>query len=332
MNDHSKIIEEAEAGVLWAYHLDGQGDGRRIDPSTALAATPSSGFNWVHIHSDSIAVTELMRTHEISAQVITALTASETRPRAIPLDGGSLITLRGVNTNPRSDPHDMISLRLWFSDRLIISARHSNRRLLSVEDVRQNIDHGIGPKTTGQAITMLTERIASRIADVVDDIEDDLSEIETNMSEIAVAEAHQILSESRRQAAAIRRYLAPQRIALDTLFRDSKLFSDREAHELQTQSDRITRFVEDLDLARERAMVLQGELQSRIAEEQNKRMYVLSIVAAIFLPLSFLTGLFGMNVAGLPGTEYPSAFIVLVIIMLSLVFALIAYMRWRKWL
>ena len=49
------------------------------------------------------------------------------------------------------------------------------------------------------------------------------------------------------------------------------------------------------------AWCMQEELMNRIAQEQNARMYVLSIVAAIFLPISFVTGLFGMNVAGLPG-------------------------------
>jgi len=78
--------------------------------------------------------------------------------------------------------------------------------------------------------------------------------------------------------------------------------------------------------------VLQGELQNRLAEKQNARMFVLSIVAAIFLPLSFLTGVFGMNVAGLPGLEYPNAFNILTGSMLVLAIALVAYMRWKKWM
>ncbi len=78
--------------------------------------------------------------------------------------------------------------------------------------------------------------------------------------------------------------------------------------------------------------MLQGELQNRLAEKQNARMFVLSIVAAIFLPLSFLTGVFGMNVAGLPGLEYPNAFNILTGSMLVLAIALVAYMRWKKWM
>jgi len=63
-------------------------------------------------------------------------------------------------------------------------------------------------------------------------------------------------------------------------------------------------------------MVLQDELRNLIAEQQGMRMYVLSLVTAIFLPLSFLTGVLGMNVAGLPGTQEPKAFFYLATAML----------------
>jgi len=61
---------------------------------------------------------------------------------------------------------------------------------------------------------------------------------------------------------------------------EDKLYLVRE------QSDRITRYVEDLDFVRERALVVQEELFNRISQEQNTRTYVLSIVATIFLPIT----------------------------------------------
>ena len=60
-------------------------------------------------------------------------------------------------------------------------------------------------------------------------------------------------------------------------------------------------------------------------------MFVLSIVAAIFLPLSFLTGLMGMNVAGLPGLVNPWAFWVLVAVMLVISIGILAVFRLKKW-
>jgi zinc transporter len=71
---------------------------------------------------------------------------------------------------------------------------------------------------------------------------------------------------------------------------------------------------------------------NRVALEQNERMYLLSVVAAIFLPLTFVTGLLGMNVAGLPGTENPYGFIYSALIMLASLVGLILYFRSRKWL
>jgi hypothetical protein len=98
------------------------------------------------------------------------------------------------------------------------------------------------------------------------------------------------------------------------------------------EGDHLTRHIEDLDLARENALVTQEELMNRVAQEQNSRMYLLSVVAAIFLPLTFVTGLLGMNVAGLPGTESPCGFVFSAAIMILTGIALAGYFRWRKWI
>ncbi len=108
--------------------------------------------------------------------------------------------------------------------------------------------------------------------------------------------------------------------------------SDADRFELREEADRLTRYLEDLDLVRERAMVAQEELLANYAQEQNSRMYLLAIVAAVFLPLSFLTGLMGMNVAGLPGTENPAAFLLLVLLMIGVAVAILFALKWRRWL
>jgi len=136
----------------------------------------------------------------------------------------------------------------------------------------------------------------------------------------------------RRQIASVRRFLAPQREALDRLNRQSGgWIVEDELQNLLDQADRITRYVEDLDLVRERAIVLQEEYLALMAQEQNSRMYVLSVVAAIFLPLTFITGLLGMNVGGLPGLENPMGFWASIVIMVVAAVGLAAFFRWKRW-
>jgi len=238
--------------------------------------------------------------------------------------------LRGVNTNPGADPEDMVSIRVWIEKHRVITSRR--RRLLSVQDMRDAIDSGVGPSTSGAFLVALVERLAERIGGVVERIEDQLeaTEAEVAQADVTLSAALGML---RRQTAEIRRYLAPQRDALDRLYRQPhELLSDGEGHELREQADRITRYLEDLDLARERAMVLQEEVFTRLAHEQNSRVYLLSVVAALFLPLTFVTGLLGMNVAGLPGTENTNAFMVSLILMILAGAGLLLFFRRKKWL
>jgi zinc transporter len=317
--------------VIYRFHLDGRGGGSHRHGSEPGDDT-TTGFDWLHLRSDHPGAVKEMQAIDLDPKVISALTAMETRPRMQQLSGGVLINLRGVNTNPGSDPEDMVSVRIWFRDDMIVSTRRHGRKLLSVVDVTERIEDGLGPRTPGEFVVMLIERLANRIGDFVDLLDEELARVETNLNVDNIRQVQQQLSDLRKQTAMIRRYLAPQREALAELYRSRKHLSDEDCHGLHFQTDRITRYVEDLDLAREQALVLHAELQNRIAEQQSSRTYLLSIVATIFLPLSFLTGIFGMNVAGLPGLENSAAFSILSVAMAVLAVILIGFMWLKKWL
>jgi zinc transporter len=224
----------------------------------------------------------------------------------------------------------MVSVRIWIDRRRIITTRR--RRLLSVQDVRASIDQGQGPRTAGEFLVMLTERLALRIGNVVTEIEEAIEDIEDRVATHNVRDLQNEIVMLRRQTAAMRRYLSPQREALTRVRGRTAVLSDHELYELEEHTDLTTRYLEDLDLAREQAMMTQEQLASRLASEQNSRLYVLSIVAAVFLPLSFVTGLLGMNVGGLPGIDYAPAFAISVVTMVGVALGLIAFFKWKKWI
>jgi zinc transporter len=204
---------------------------------------------------------------------------------------------------------------------------------LSVQDLREQLEQGQGPKTSGEFLAALIGRLADRIGGFFDTIEENLSSIEEAESSEAVQTRRHSLAALRRQIASVRRFVAPQRDALDRLYRNpGTLLSDSEANSLREEADRVMRYLEDLDLARERAVVLQEELLNELAQQQNTRMYVLSVVAAIFLPLTFVTGLLGMNVGGLPGVDSPGGFFIALVVMVVTSAAMLIYFRFRKWL
>lgn len=316
---------------LHALIMDGKGNGREIDAATVDQWSADQGVLWVHIDVADVASADwLTRQSELPATAIEALLAGETRPRSTFSNHGLLIVLRGVNTNPGADPEDMVSVRVWIDANRIITSRR--RQLLSIQDVRKSLATGEGPESPGAFLGALVERLADRIGDFVDSIEERMDSAEEEIASGRSFGFRQRLSALRRQIAHVRRFLAPQRDALDRLNRQScEWLTELDAHALRQESDRITRYLEDLDLGKERAIVVQEELLSQIAQEQNARMYVLSVVAAIFLPLTFVTGLLGMNVGGLPGLESKLGFVWSVVIMSVAAAGLIIFFRWKKW-
>ncbi len=325
-------MSEEKAQFLYSYLLDGRGGGKAVDFATIQAWSAADGKLWLHFDvSDRGACHWLETQSGVPLEAVDALLAGETRPRSAVTETGLLVVLRGVNSNPGDDPEDMVSVRLWVDADRVISSRR--RRLLSVVDIGDAIAAGNGPRTPGQLLVMLIERLAERIGDFVDSIEERLDTAEDEIGDGNPTVFRPRLAALRREIASVRRFLAPQRDALDRLNRQPVAVLDASnAHDLRQEADRITRYLEDLDLARERTIVLQEELLSQIAQQQNARMYVLSVVAAIFLPLTFVTGLLGMNVGGLPGLESPWGFYGSLAIMLVAAVGLLFFFRWKRWL
>ena len=75
----------------------------------------------------------------------------------------------------------------------------------------------------------------------------------------------------------------------------------------------------------------QEELLARSQERLNRNTYILSIVAAVFLPLGFLTGLLGINVGGIPGTDSPSAFLIVCGALLLVGAVELLFFYWKRW-
>lgn len=312
-----------------ALRLDGTGGATPLDPPEAARPDVPA---WVHIDfADAQAADWAWEHSGLDPVVAGPMLDMESRPRALQHGKGILLTLRGVNMNPGARLEDMISIRIWLEPGRVITA--ARRRLRSVTELRQAIDEGSGPESPTLLVLELIDRLNRYIAEATEQIEQNIDAAEEEVQRGGGAARNSAFTRLRRQTAQVRRYLMPQREALDRLTRFAETpFSPAEMIEVREQLNRLTLSLEDLDLVRERAVVAQEELLNLLAHEQNARMLLLSIVAAIFLPLSFLTGLFGMNVAGLPGLHWAKSFLLICLLMLAVAAVILALFHRKKWL
>ena len=321
-----------DGGLICAYLLDGRGGGRALAWPEIASWRPEDGLLWVHLDRAGLEAREwLQRDSGLDPVIAGALLVDEVRPRELRVDDALLVMLRGVNLNPGADPEDMVGIRIWIQPTRIVTVRH--RWLMAISDLRDALAAASGPTGPGQFLVMLSARLIERMGPVIDDLIDEVDRLEDVVVTAHSAELRVALGSLRRQAIALRRYLAPQRevMARLTMEQASWLGADDKAY-LREVSDRTTRFVEDLDAARERAGVVQEELNSRISDQMNRTMYLLTVVAAVLLPPSLLTGLLGINVGGMPGTENPLAFTSVVGLIAVLAVVEIAVLRHLKWI
>jgi zinc transporter len=324
--------------IIYAFIFDGQGGARAITREEIDLWKPEQGVLWVHVdysHRDTRSWLSAFASRDDIASLddlaVAALLAEETRPRAAAHNGGLLMALRGVNMNPNADPEDMVSVRLFADANHIISSR--KRRLLSMDDVVGRFARGEGPRSSAEFVALLCDRLVSRMAGPIEEAEDSVDLLEESLLSTPRARLRNQLSDLRRQAISLRRYLAPQREALNWILSERVAWFDNDARATVRESgDRLAQYIETLDSVRERAAVTQEELVNQISEESNARMYVLSIVSAIFLPLGFATGLLGVNVGGIPGADNQQAFMLFVGMLIGVAVLMLVYFRYKRWL
>lgn len=286
---------------------------------------------WVHFDYSQKEAKNWIQTQFKDSIVADALLAGETRPRTTILGDSLLIALKGVNLEPNSKPENMISIRLYISKNMIIST--SRRTLMSIEEIVEDLEKGIGVKNSSEFLVELTNRMIDRIDDVIDEIQDRTDYLEENIMDMKKQDFRTKILNVRRETIILKRYLTPQKDALIKLTSEKISWIDEYRKiEIRETNDQLMRHIEELDTIRDKVILIQEELTNRLSEDLNKKMYILSIISAIFLPLTFLTGLLGINVGGIPGANNENAFYIFTSILILVIFSQYMIFRKKRWI
>jgi zinc transporter len=320
-------------GLIFACLLDGEGGAERVGWEGVESWTPDRPPLWLHVNGASERVRQWLPTDGgLTEPTAGAMLSSESRPRVFHGSRGYVAILRGVNLNPGSEIEDMVALRIWSDGKRLITVREE--KLRTVRDLYEElVGKKAGPASIPALFVDLIDDLTDRIGGVVVEYDDQLDDIEERSERDDPSELRQRLGDLRQEVVGVRRFLAPQREALNRLMADPPAWLDqRMGLTLRETADRTQRHIEEIDAARERALVLKDDIANRLSEQLNRNMYVLSIVAAIFLPLSFITGLLGINVGGMPGINSADAFWMTCGVLGLLLLIELVIFRWLKWL
>ncbi len=309
--------------------LVGDGAIRRLTPDEARAYR-GPGFVWSHVESAG----ELTMPSEVLADIpdvaANALVATETRPRCDRIDDGAIINIRGPSAVETEDSDRLVSIRMWARKGKVDSV--TRRPLAATAAVMARMEAGeiCDP---GDLVAAYAREISATLDPQVADLGDQLDDCESELQDGNKFRLRTVITKIRSQAITFRRFVAPDRDALATLAGlDFDWLAEDDRLHIREAADRFARMAEELEAVRERSALLHEQLTDLRAEEIDQRSLLISVVAFIFLPLTFITGLLGMNVDGIPYQHEPWAFWGVVAFCFLIGVGVLAWFVRRQWL
>lgn len=318
------------------FYYTATGELKREPTAAELKAAveAQSGTIWIDLHPKDEAgwefVLGIFKFHHLA---IEDCRGRVQRPKVEEYPGHLLLVFHALNFNPGANLLDTIEIDLLLTPNLLVTVHEAP--IKSVTDVAEKCAKS--PDFVGRGADHLLYAIVDQMVDnffpAVDDFEDTLDSIEDRIFENFDRKVHQDIFDAKKKMLSLRRFMGPQRETLHILsFRplpgiraETQIFF-RDVH------DHSVRLHEDIETFRD---LISGSLDSYISQMSNRLnevMKVLTIVGTIMLPLTFLTGVFGMNFDVIPGLHDPRGFWVLVGAMAALAGGMLAFFRHKDWI
>ncbi|WP_260925575.1 zinc transporter ZntB [Novosphingobium sp. 9] len=320
--------------LLFGRVLDGEGGGRPLNWEEVQHWRPGVEGEtlWIHLLRTHPGVAHwLEHTLGVSEPTAELLTSDSTRPRAFREGDALVATLRGINFNSGAEPEDMLSMQLWSDGKRVVTLRR-----LPLQTPRMacnDLDAGRGAVDAGALVTQLTEHLVDRMSHSIIDMNEVIDEMEDTPVDQDTDGLLDKIASIRRNCLALKRHMSPQHEALQAIANGAPAwFEQHDRREIAETIARLRRYLDDLDISKESAVVLQDDIRARAAANSQKTQYLLAIMAGIFLPLSFLTGLLGINVSDIPlAHEGDHGFWVICGLCVALLGLELAILRKLKW-
>ncbi len=301
-------LKKAEAGsVLW-YDICGLHD-------VPVLESFGQHFNIHHLVLEDIANTDQ-------------------RPKVEEHESGIFVLAQAFTFDATLRTFTTEQIALYAGDGFLLSFQEDPEDLfLSVRQQIQNTKSKLRRKQSDFLAYLLLDTIVDNYIAALDVVEDEIIELETEITTHPDERLKSRIYHLKRQLITFRKSVASLREAIGRFVKsDSDYVQESTAIFVRDLQDHLSQVLERCENYREMLTELQALYVSEISFKMNNVIQILTIVSSIFIPLTFIVGVYGMNFEYMPELKQPYGYTVVWCVMLLFAFGLLSYFKYKKWL
>lgn len=311
MSVHALNYGSDESGLVWGF-LIGEGVGTvPINTAAALVQmrAPVPGqFVWLHFNLSNAASERWLRTHGgLDENFYEILHQGSRSTRIEVADTGLIAVVNDVLHQFSLDSADISTLWVHVTPYGVISARR--KPLESIERLRQAVLRGELLRSPVELLVHLLRDQADVLVNIVRDAVARVDTTEDQLLANRLTRKREDLGALRRVLVRLQRLLAPEPAALFRLLqRPPAWIAPDDLQDLRQATEEFSVVLTDLASLQERIKLLQEEVAAQVNEDNNRSLFLLTIVTVMALPINLVAGLLGMNVGGIPLAQHAHGF------------------------
>ncbi len=303
-------LQIPEDGVVFAWRITGEDSGEIAAHEVEHALSNPDQSLWLHLSLSNARVQRWIRqTPHLPETLKEAILDEVSRSRMETIEefgDGLMMVMNDYRIGLQKSDDDEETGTLWaiMTPCLMLSLRA--HPLLTTDTLRHRLrQRRINPENIVSLYHEMIEERANHLRRRTDQLSDEMDALEENLLTGDRLPEHEALGRLRITCSRLRRHYAPELTALRRLIRRRPTwFSEDDADKLREQIDLLAFLVDEVNNLHERAKVLQDELSAHVAEFNAKNLQILSVMTVIFLPMTLVTGVMGMNMEDLPGLQH----------------------------
>ncbi len=302
----------------------------------ALDLSASEATTWINVEGlhDISVMEEVGRQYGVNVLTLEDILNTTQRPKAEVFDNYIFVAIKMLGYDEEKESISSEQVSLVLGKKVLVTFQEGPGDVF--EPVRERIRKGNPQMRTGgcgylayaliDAVVdnyyLILEELGRRIEVVEENI--DADEDENILDEI-----HDI----RRELIYLRKQVWPLREIITHLTRDGAPFiREKEGPFLRDVYDHTIQTIDTIESFRDILTAAQDLYLSTISNRMNEVMKVLTIISTIFIPLSFITGLYGMNFANMPELGWRWGYPAIWLLIVAVVLGMLIFFRRKKWL